>query len=137
MGMGNTTLFGMMTEKMTWLGQRQRVLAQNVANADTPDYNARDLKPLNFKDSMSRQAAPVSLAVSDPRHVALPQDTARFRENQEQKSYEVSIDENSVVLEEQMMKLSQTAGDFTLATNIYRKYMQLHRAALGRGGQGG
>lgn len=137
MALGDTTLFGMMGEKMAWLSQRQRVISQNIANADTPDYNARDLAALNFKDTMARQTMQVSLAVSDPEHVALPQSTERFNEREQRDGYEVSIDENGVVLEEQMMKLNQTAGDYNLATGLYRKYMQMHKIALGKGGQGG
>ena len=48
-------------------------------------------------------------------------------------TYETSISENGVVLEEQMMKLGATAGEYNMATNIYRKYLALHRTALGRG----
>jgi len=32
-----------------------------------------------------------------------------------------------------MMKLGATAGEYNMATNIYRKYLALHRTALGRG----
>lgn len=137
MALGDTTLFGMMGEKMAWLSQRQRVLSQNIANADTPNYNSRDLSPLSFEDTMSRQSTRVELAVSEPGHVALPQSSEPFNEREQREGYEVSIAENGVVLEEQMMKLSQTAGDYNLATGLYRKYMQMHNIALGKGGQGG
>ena len=134
MSLGNTVLFGMMSEKMSWLGQRQRVLSQNVANADTPSYHAKDLAPLKFTDAMARQDRSVSLTVSSPMHVALPGSTARFEESDADKVYETSVDGNSVVLEEQMMKLTETTEDYNLATGIYRKYMALHKAALGSGG---
>ena len=39
----------MLRERMSWLNARQDVLSQNVANADTPGYTARDLKPLDFE----------------------------------------------------------------------------------------
>lgn len=133
MSIGNSVIFGMMHQKMDWLGQRQRVLAQNIANADTPDYRARDLEQLSFKDTVSRENMQVALRVSDPQHVALPEQNDRFRADDASAVYETSIDENSVVLEEQMIKISETAGEFNMATNIYRKYLALHRAALGRG----
>ena len=41
-------LLTMLRQRMTWLNQRQDLLAQNVANSDTPRYVARDLKPLDF-----------------------------------------------------------------------------------------
>ena len=55
MSIGDSAIFGMMSEKMSWLSQRQRVLSQNIANADTPDYKARDIAKLSFTDQMARQ----------------------------------------------------------------------------------
>ncbi|MBC7705947.1 MAG: flagellar basal body rod protein FlgB [Rhodoferax sp.] len=49
--------------------ERQRVIASNIANADTPGYAARDV---NFKDAMAaasgqRRLAPSSSALSETR----------------------------------------------------------------------
>ena len=41
-------LLSLLTTRMSWLSGRQSVLAQNVANADTPGYQARDMKPMDF-----------------------------------------------------------------------------------------
>jgi flagellar basal-body rod protein FlgB len=38
----------MLRTRMQWHQERQRVLAENVANAETPRYRARDLAPPNF-----------------------------------------------------------------------------------------
>ena len=46
-------LFEMLTRRMSWLNERQKVLAQNIANADTPHYVPRDLEPLDF-ESLTR-----------------------------------------------------------------------------------
>jgi flagellar basal-body rod protein FlgB len=45
-------LFGMLTRRMSWLQQRQDVLAHNIANADMPQYRPSDLKPLEFRDAL-------------------------------------------------------------------------------------
>ena len=49
-GTFSTTLgiFSKLATRMAWLGRRQQVLAQNIANADTPNYKPMDLKPLDF-----------------------------------------------------------------------------------------
>lgn len=60
-------LMGMLRERMSWLNRRQDLLSQNVANADTPGYVARDLKPLNFEDALKTP----SLAVTNARHIAI------------------------------------------------------------------
>ena len=37
-------LFDLISAKTAWLGQRQALLGQNVANADTPGFRPRDLR---------------------------------------------------------------------------------------------
>ena len=46
-------MFGLLRNRMNWLGQRQEVLAQNVANADTPNYSSRDLKAFDFRQVLN------------------------------------------------------------------------------------
>ena len=64
-----------MRERMTWLNQRQDLLSQNVANADTPGYVAHDLKALDFAQQLRHAAGPAQAAgqlmITDPRHIAL------------------------------------------------------------------
>ena len=38
----------MLRRRMQWHQERQRLLAENVANADTPNYRVRDLVPPDF-----------------------------------------------------------------------------------------
>ena len=54
MDIANIPLLGMLRERMSWLTARQDTLAQNVANADSPGYLARDLKPISFEDMMKK-----------------------------------------------------------------------------------
>ena len=60
---------GSIKRRLDWLGQRQQVLAGNIANADTPGYLPRDLRPLMFRDLVKREAL-VRLAATDSRHLA-------------------------------------------------------------------
>ena len=53
MNLGNLNVFSAATVKMGWLNQRQTVLAQNIANADTPNYRAKDLKAPTFSKIMN------------------------------------------------------------------------------------
>ena len=67
-------LFAMLKSRMGYLTERQRVIAQNVANADTPNYLPQDLKPYSFQSHMAAAAAsqpgPMSVAVTNPKHIA-------------------------------------------------------------------
>ena len=38
MDLGDFAVFRIMKQKLGWLNQRQRVIAENIANADTPKY---------------------------------------------------------------------------------------------------
>ena len=48
MAISDLPIFSMLRTRMNWHQERQRLLAENVANADTPGYRPRDLAPLNF-----------------------------------------------------------------------------------------
>ena len=45
MPISNVSIFSMLRTKMQWHQERQRLLAENVANADTPKFQPRDLAP--------------------------------------------------------------------------------------------
>ena len=129
---GGPILFGMVKEKMSWLSQRQRVLAQNVANADTPEYRPKDIAALNFRSALRQQSSNFQLTKTNGAHVKSPQEADGFRSREARRSYETSPGGNSVVLEEQFTKLNATRGDYQMMTTIYRKYGGMLRMALGR-----
>ena len=71
MALTDLPIFSMISKRMAWLSQRQRVLAQNISNADTPHYKAKDLEELDF-DKILRQTKFRSFAMkaSNPAHLA-------------------------------------------------------------------
>lgn len=125
-------LFSAMTRRMTWLGQRQQVLAQNIANADTIGYGAQDLKEPVFNDLLRGVRSGVTLATTAPRHI--PGAGAAAPVVERAPDSERTTSGNSVVLEDQMMKVSKTAMDFQLTTNLYRKHLAMIKTVLGRNG---
>ena len=62
-------LFAMMTRRMSWLNERQKILAQNIANADTPKYKPLDLKPLDFTKLVREAERKVKLASTQANHI--------------------------------------------------------------------
>ena len=72
MKMPDTPFLSLLRERMTWLHQRQDLLAQNVANADTPRYVARDLKAQDFSEALKKATNQSSgMTVTNVRHIAL------------------------------------------------------------------
>lgn len=127
-------LFAAMAKRMDWLGQRQRVLARNVSNADTPGFRPHDLTEGSFERLLSGQAAPVEPVATQARHMAgtaVRDGSARSQAQGD--PYETAPTGNAVVLEEQLIKVSKTQGAYQLMTNLYRKHMEMFRIAV-RGG---
>ena len=131
MDLPDVPLFAMLRQRMTWLHQRQDVLSENVANADTPNYVARDLKPLDFEQALSRAATGPSLVTTNLRHIALtPSHSGKF-EDHDTPDQESSPNGNSVALEAEMVKVSDTQAQFQAAANIYAKAMTMMKEAIG------
>jgi flagellar basal-body rod protein FlgB len=135
MDLQSLKIFKMATTKMDWAAQRQKVLAQNVSNADTPDYKPKDLKALNFKNVLRDEIAPVAVARTNPGHLkgTIPEQDP-FRSRTLMKSFEESPDGNEVVLEEQMQKVGDTKGEYNTAVQLMQSNLKMLKMALGKGG---
>lgn len=106
--------FQMASRRMEWLSSRQQVIAENIANANTPGYAGRDVQ--SFDDFLKSDAQPGQGAEVDD-------GTTRWGG---------SMDGNTVVLEEQTILAAQSAGEFRLASRLYAKGHQLVALAAGR-----
>ena len=133
MDLFNIPLFHRLTERMNWLGAREKVLAQNIANSDTPNYQPQDVVPLDFEHHLQQLAA-VEPQRTDPAHLlgtVPPKDPVGAKK--EKKPYETAPAGNSVVLEEQMMTLAKTEADYNQIVNLYKKHIDMLKTAIGRG----
>ena len=135
MDLGSLSVFRALQARMHWLSERQEVLAQNVANADTPHYQSRDLKPLDFGEVLRGQQGRMTLAVSQPGHIAVKDGDAGRRAASEKTKLESNPTGNGVVLEEEMLKVGQSTHDYQLMTSLYSKSLGMIKIALGRGGR--
>lgn len=116
---------------MEYLGQRQSVLAQNIANADTPDYKPQDLKDINFEKMAKAAASGVSLKTTHPGHISGSSfKTGSFATENQKSVFETTPTGNAVVLEEQMMKMAKNAMDYKATTSLYRKMASLVNIAV-------
>jgi flagellar basal-body rod protein FlgB len=127
------TLVKAIMQKMEWQEQRQKVLSQNIANADTPHYQPQDIKPIDFKDLLTSSTSKISLsapglATTNVQHIALggsSASTPNAKAKNQKDTYETSPSGNAVVLEEQLLKLNENATDHQFISNLYAKQMQL------------
>jgi flagellar basal-body rod protein FlgB len=130
----NTPIIGLLRETLTYLTQRQKVLAENVANANTPGYMARDIQQSAFDQALARRAqgaaAPASMAVTSAGHIASPMTASSLAvDAQDAPDSEITIDGNAVVLEEQMTKVVDTQMRYETVVGLYEKSLGLIRLA--------
>ena len=126
MDLSDVPLFALADRRLAWVGARQSVLAQNIANADTPHYAARDLKP--FAAALSQ--ASVTLERTDPAHLAPPGGSQSFGAGPD--VAELSPDGNSVALDKELVKVADTDAAHELVTTLTQTYMGFVRTAIGR-----
>lgn len=111
--------------RLAWVDSRQRLLAQNIANADTPGWKPRDTAEF----SVGPGASSLSFARTDPQHLspASPPPLSPRRTGRES-----APDGNAVSLDDQLARLAETETAHDLATDIYKKYIGFFRLAIGR-----
>ncbi len=136
MSLTDIPVFDVLRTKMRWHQVRQGVLAENVANADTPGYRARELATPRFEELVSgaEGRATVAAVTTDAAHIA-PAAARRSGDGFDVKKadgWETTPSGNAVVLEEEMMKLAANQMDHQAAVSLYRKSIGLIRMALGR-----
>lgn len=129
-------LFAMLRQRLGYLGERQRVIAQNVANADTPGYAPRDLKAFKFASQLQSQQLGLSMQPAQTSTGHMPGGGAK-RPGMSAGAFkavkgadtETTLDGNSVVLEDQMIKMSEARMQYDAAIGFYQKSMALLRMA--------
>lgn len=109
---------------------RQTTVAQNIANADTPDYKARDM--MSFSDVMAKGSAKMAMAVSRPGHIGAGSNAA-LAHSFEDKTMEASPDGNTVGVETEMLKSIEAERQHSRAITIYQTSMNILRSSIGRG----
>jgi len=130
MGLTDTGLMRVITQKMGYDSQRLSVLSQNVANADTPGFKAKDLEPFTFESAM--RAASAGMAITNPNHILPASMAGGASRTKKASSYETVPSGNSVDLEQQMMQVSQTSIDYQTETSLYHKFLGFFRTAVGK-----
>jgi flagellar basal-body rod protein FlgB len=129
MQIGGLSLFQALSDKMRWHQERQGVLAENIANADTPGYVERDLKAFSFGDEMTSVAS-LTMSATSPTHMSATSGGGLFGSSSA--PFEITPSGNGVTLEDEMMKVSGNDMDYQAVTTLYTRSMRLLKIAIGR-----
>ena len=117
MAISDLPIFSMLRTRMNWHQERQRLLAENVANADTPQYRPRDLAPLDFRRQVQQASGQLQLALTSPSHLSSPSATSAFA-TERQGKYDVRPAGNAVNLEDEMMKVAANQMDHQASSTL-------------------
>jgi flagellar basal-body rod protein FlgB len=111
-----TSIFDLAPKRLQWLATRQKVVSENIANADTNGYRAKETE--SFANYLDRAQGSGGLPDAD---------VSKVRE-----TWGEDLSGNNVVVEEQMMEANSNAGQFKIAANLYRKAHEMLYAVAGR-----
>lgn len=143
MNLAEIPLFSMLRGRMGYLTERQKVIAENVANADTARFVPSDMKPFSFDARMESQRMAQAgggggmMAATQAGHIAPPnarQGLGSQYKTMKSPDSETTLNGNSVVLEDEMIKMSEARMNYDAAISFYQKSMNLLRMAARRPG---
>jgi flagellar basal-body rod protein FlgB len=132
---GDISAFQLLSARLNMLETRQKTVAENVANANTPGFVPRDVDQSDFARSLSGLKQPrtdsVGLSVTRVKHIASDPVSASAPgvSLRNAPDSEVTMDGNAVVVEEQMLKINQIRSDFDTAISLYQKGLAMMRLA--------
>jgi flagellar basal-body rod protein FlgB len=126
MGAIGLPLVDQLKARMHWLQARQKLLAENVANADTPGFKPHDLRP------MTKEGGGLAVMKTAAGHIG-PSGPGGSPEARNGKRFETTPSGNSVTLEDEMTKLADTQMDYQAAASLYSKSLSLLKIAIGKG----
>ena len=124
-----TDLFATAEKRLAWASGRQAVLARNLANIDTPGFQARDAG--DFRKTLAGTTA-LRPARTAPNHLTGTIDPGLALTAADEKPW--TADKNGVRLEDQLMKVADTQTIHSTVTAIYKKYTAMFTMALGKAG---
>lgn len=116
----------LLQEAMSVAELNHRLIANNIANVDTPNYNAVELDFQATLRAALEGRGQVSLRRTDPRHF----EAERFRPQFERLAFLSKNDYNKVDLDRQMAKLSQNTGRYTVYGSLLTKQFQMVKNML-------
>lgn len=121
-------ILSMLRTRMQWHQERQRVLAENVSNADTPKFQPRDLMAPTFD---KKAPSGIALATTNGSHLGGMSGGSQSNADR-QVGYETRPTGNAVHLEDEMLKVAANQMDYQAATSLYTRSLGLMKTALGK-----
>ena len=134
MAINDLPMLSALRTKMQWHQERQRVLADNISNSDTPNFKPRDLVEPKLDRSGTPTGVIGSLAMTrtSSSHIATAGGGQSFNHDGGKSGFQTRPAGNAVNLEDQMLKVSANQMDYAAATSLYSRSLGLLKTAIGK-----
>ncbi len=121
----NLSVFNTANQNLRYLSAKQQVIAENIANVNTPGYLPKDIQ--KQKESFSSS---LELATTNPMHLnSKGTTTTEFDVTVARPDSALTIDGNGVILEDQMNMASKASSEYNKTITIFNKYKTLLQVA--------
>src|SRR5690348_1013766 len=103
--------------QMQYASARHGVIAQNIANVNTPNYIPHDLKAPSFAEMLSGGGAGQGVAMwrTDPRHMSGSHAAGSYAMIERTNTGQHSLNGNQVSLEQETQQMAMNEDDYTTA----------------------
>jgi flagellar basal-body rod protein FlgB len=124
-------IFGIHEQALLLHGQRLGVLATNLANADTPNYKARDLDFSEVLSHTGEQTLPMQ--ITQAAHITQSEDELAGGELKYRNPYQASLDGNTVEMPVEQAAFSENNVRYQASLNfINLKISEMQLAIAGQ-----
>ena len=135
MSISDLPMLSALRTRMQWHQERQRVLSENVANSDTPNFKPRDLVEPKFDAagaSVGGGMGSLAMMRTSSSHIAPAGGGADSFDQNKRVGFETRPAGNAVSLEDEMLKVSANQMDYAAVTSLYSKSLHLLKTAIGK-----
>lgn len=118
MGLDSISFFKNASQRLQWLGNRQKVISENVANSDTPGFKAKDVTSFA---RMLEGTQKTGITTTNARHIDSTANVPGAQTVVDKDAWAETLNGNTVVLEQQTIKANEVGENYQLAVQLYRK----------------
>lgn len=131
MDMFGLSIVNVTQNKLGYLAEKQKVIASNIANADTPGYIAKDVEEPDFAGMVRKNMSNrLQMTVTNPKHMAsAPVQGGAYKVYTPKPDTALTIDGNGVNIEEQLNEASKVKSEHEKLLTIYGKYKTMLQTA--------
>ena len=109
--------------KTDFLTQKQKIIAENIANSNTPEYRR---KIISDKNSFNQN---INMAITNQKHINIKNSNNKFYISNSNDMTYMKKNGNNVVLETEIMEQSKVATEYKSIIKIYKEMSNMIKKA--------